>query len=160
MSHPWWALVALSMLACGAPASPGPAIVFSPCTPVRLAPFADTTAAERDSLEAAVARWRQVGVTSLTLGETTDPDALPIHFKDAAALFHGVYEPESGTVYINRGLAGTEREVTVAHELGHALGLPHVDRVTRSSVMNPSNLTVFPSPDDEGELQRLWHCPL
>lgn len=160
MSHRWWALSALLFFTCGAPPPTGPAIVFSPCAPVQLAPFADTTDAERQSIEAAVAMWRLVGVTALTLGPVSSEDSVSVRFKEAAVLFHGVYEPDSGDVFINRGLAGTEREVTVAHELGHALGLPHVDKATRLSVMNPSNLEVLPSLEDEGELKRLWGCPL
>ena len=159
MSHRWWALTALALLACGPPPPPpGPAILYSPCSLVQLVPATDTTDAELASIHSAVAMWRQVGVTALTLSGS--PEGLPVRFKAAAAVFHGIYEPSSGLVSINRGLEGTEREVTVAHELGHALGLPHVDRATRASVMNPANLTVLPTPEDEQALQRLWGCPL
>jgi len=159
MSHRWWALIALAMFACGGPPETGPAIVYSPCAPVHLAPEADTTDAERESIVSAVAMWSQVGVTALTMNGSPE-GAVPLRFKHAAAVFHGVYEPSSGLVSINRGLSGTEREVTVAHELGHAIGLPHVERSARASVMNPGNLTVLPTSEDVGELQRLWGCPL
>lgn len=163
MSHRWCALwCSVTIFACGPPDNTGPGIVFSPCAPVHLVPRGDTTSPERASIIAAIALWQRVGVRALSLGASTDSleDAVPMQFKDASPLMHGVYEPSSGLVSINRVLTGTEREVTVAHELGHALGLPHVDRATRSSVMNPSNLTILPSPDDVGELQRRWGCPL
>lgn len=152
----------LSIFACGAPQPVGPAIVFSPCGPVHLAPGDDTTANERQSIVTAISLWQQVGVWALTLGAPNDTieAAVPVQFKNASPLFHGVYEPSSGVVSINRQLTGTEREVTVAHELGHALGLPHVDHALRSSVMNPANLTVLPTAEDQAELQRLWSCPL
>ena len=163
MSHPWCALwCSVTIFACGAPPPEGPAIVYSPCALVHLAPGPDTTDAERQSIVDAIALWRQVGVTALLLDEASDAHegAVPVRFKEASPLFHGVYEPSSGMVSINRGLSGTDRQVTVAHELGHALGLPHVDRGARSSVMNPSNLTVLPTLEDEGELQQRWGCPL
>lgn len=154
-------LISLSVVlaACGGPPPASPAIAYSPCAPVLLAPEAGTTAEELESIEAAIAMWREVGLTTLTLSPSDAAGALPLRFEHAAAVFHGVYEPGSGRVFINRGLAGFEREVTVAHEVGHALGLPHVARALRPSLMNPGNLTERPSLEDEGELQSLWSCP-
>jgi hypothetical protein len=64
-------------------------------------------------------------------------------------------------VYVNLALTDRhERAVTIAHEVGHAFGLIHVDRAVRSSVMNQGNLEVEPSPADHHELTALWgDCP-
>lgn len=158
MSRPLWLLLVLA--ACGAAPSTEPEIVYSPCASVPLAPEPDTTSSERDSILAAVALWRDVGVTALTMSDETSEVAVPLRFRDAAAVFRGVYEPSSGLVSINRKLAGTDRTVTIAHELGHALGLPHVPLAERRSVMNPGNLTVLPTAEDVAVLQQRWECPL
>lgn len=162
MSHPLYPLLLPLLLlpACGAPEATQVDLVYSPCAPVRLAPLADTTARERESIVEAVALWREVGLTALTMTGEASQNAVPLRFKDAAALFRGVYEPSSGLVSINRRLDGTERTITIAHELGHALGLPHVPADTRSSVMNPGNLTVLPTAEDVEALQQRWGCPL
>ena len=76
---------------------------------------------------------------------------------DAAEFFHGLYDDEHGVVYINRALSDDhQRTVTVAHELGHAFGLLHIDRDARVSVMNPNNLSVEPNDGDAAELVALW----
>lgn len=163
MPHPLRSLLlSLTLTACGAPQVTQPERVYSPCEPVRLAPEADTTDLERESIVEAMALWREVGVTALTLGEPAGLEevAVPLRFKEAAALFRGVYEPSLGLVSINRRLEGLERTITIAHELGHALGLPHVPATTRRSVMNPGNLTVLPTAEDVEALQQRWGCPL
>lgn len=148
----------IALCACGAPSiTETNDVVYSPCTQVLVRPEADTTEAERQSVSAAIALWRDVGLTRLSMSEGV---SVPVRFAEAAAVFHGVYEPSTGTVLINRQLDGAERDLTVAHELGHALGLPHVRREERASVMNPGNLTVLPSPSDQAALQQLWNCEL
>jgi hypothetical protein len=158
VSRPLWPF--LLLLACGAPEPTSDEIVYSPCAPVSLAPEPDTTESERASILDAVALWRDVGVTALTMSEDQGTPAVPLRFRDAAAVFRGIYEPSSGLVSINRGLDGTDRTVTIAHELGHALGLPHVPASERASVMNPGNLTVLPTAEDVAVLQQRWGCPL
>lgn len=148
----------IALCACGAPSITETSdVVYSPCARVLVQPEAGTTEAERQSVWAAIELWRDVGLTSLS---TSEGVSVPVRFADAAAVFHGVYEPSSGVVFINRGLKGAERDITVAHELGHALGLPHVPLGERASVMNPGNLTVLPSPSDQAALERRWDCGL
>jgi Matrixin len=134
-------------------------VVFDPCGPVSLLPEG-ASADERASIDSAIEMWSRTGVGSLALapaGAAPDPAAgvLEVRFQEAAPLFYGVYDDESGVVFINRRLDDDHaRAVTIAHEVGHALGLPHIS--DRDSVMNPENLVHEPNPDDAGEIQSLW----
>jgi hypothetical protein len=148
----------IALCACGAPSNPETGgILYSPCTLVLIEPGAGSTEPERESVSAAISLWADVGLTTLS---TREGVSVAARFAKAPSMFHGVYEPSSGVVFINRELTGTERDITVAHELGHALGLPHVPPEERASVMNPGNLTVLPSPGDQAALMRLWGCAL
>ncbi len=148
----------IALCACGAPSSPETdGILYSPCALVLIEPEDGTTGPERESVSTAITLWRDVGLTTLS---TSEGVSVAVRFKKAPSMFHGVYEPSSGVVFINRELNGAERDITVAHELGHALGLPHVPPEERASVMNPGNLIVLPSPSDQAALQRLWGCAL
>jgi hypothetical protein len=88
------------------------------------------------------------------------PDAvspIAIRFDDAAETFHGVYDPASATITINRAL--TDRAtlaIVIAHELGHVFGLAHVPAATRASLMNPGNLATPPTDADQRTLETLW----
>jgi predicted Zn-dependent protease len=52
------------------------------------------------------------------------------------------------------GLRDGLRRVVATHELGHALGLPHNDRL--GSVVYPVGGTDQPDPEDYAELRRLY----
>jgi Zn-dependent peptidase ImmA (M78 family) len=129
-------------------------IVFDPCEPVLLdAPGA--TAEQRVSIDAALVMWRALGVIGPRVEADAGTPRIEVRFEDAAAAFHGLYDDEHGIIFINAHLdSDHERAVTVAHELGHALGMWHVgDRV---SVMNPGNLDVEPTAGDLAALEALW----
>lgn len=125
----------------------------------------DATTSERQAVVAALGYWNASGGLGLTLASvasaSTAADAgqppLSVQFQGAAGAFYGLYDDERGIVFVNRRLDDARgRAVTVAHELGHAFGLQHVDRRERPSLMNPGNLTLGPTEQDVAQLRRLW----
>lgn len=130
--------------------------VFDPCTPLVVVPQENARADEVEAVRAGVALWNSRAGTLLTLEEVAGAPRVPVRFEGASAPFHGLYDDERGVVYVNADLRGREREVLIAHELGHALGLVHVDIAERKSVMNHGNLEVVPNASDVEALQALW----
>lgn len=143
----------ISTAACSASTPGGAALTFDPCEPVAVA-APGATAEQLASIADAFALWRSDGVTSFTLADTAP---ISIAFRSAAPAMYGYYDDTSATVYINTELADpAQRAITIAHELGHALGLVHVAAATRTSVMNPGNLSVAPNDGDLAALARVW----
>ena len=131
--------------------------VLDVCESVALLPGPDAAADEVASLDSAIEMWNRLGQSSLSRadGGAALGLILEVRFESAAPFFHGVYDDESGVVFINHQLRDHhQRSVTIAHELGHAFGLLHI--TSRSSVMNPQNLAVEPTEEDAGDLVALW----
>jgi hypothetical protein len=140
--------------------------VFDACQPLALAPDPGIPQAESDGVAAAIAMWNATAATRLTLADPAGaaelagaadgaaPAAVPVHFQAAAAPFHGLYDAPNGQIFINTDLADHQLAVTVAHEVGHALGLVH--RTDQPSLMNPSNLVIEPQPVDIDTLVTRW----
>jgi hypothetical protein len=154
-----WTLAVLA--ACGA----GDATSYvarDPCAPLAMtAPAA--TATELDAIAAARALWRDRGVAAFDPSPTASPEpaasagSIAIRFGDAAEVFHGVYDPGSATIMVNRAI--TDRAtlaIVIAHELGHVFGLAHVAAVTRISLMNPGNVATPPTDADQLTLEAQW----
>lgn len=152
---------AASLGACAADPADDEAleIVFDVCQPIELVAADDASVDERRGIEVGAAMWTSMGHYQLTGGD--DAQRIDVVFQDAAAAFHGFYDDERGMVFVNRGLTDEhQRAVTVAHELGHAFGLLHVESASRPSVMNPANLFIEPNADDAAALAALWgDCP-
>jgi hypothetical protein len=152
--------VIVSLAACGsAPENPTP-VVFDACQPLSVMLDVDengSARAERDAaVEWAVTLWKAQAVTRLSSQRLEGAPALTVRFQKAALVFRGFYDDTAGVVFINDALLGHERAVTLAHEIGHALGLPHVEGNVRPSVMNKGNLDVEPTSEDAGALASLW----
>jgi hypothetical protein len=155
-----WTLAVLA--ACSAdPAASH--VARDPCAALAVTP-ADATSVELDGIAAALALWRDRGVSAFnpaTADPTASPDAaapaIAIRFDDAAAVFHGIYDPPSATITINRAITDrTTLAIVVAHELGHVFGLAHIAAATRASLMNPGNLVTPPTDADQRTLEALW----
>lgn len=157
-------ILAVALLgACGTdPGGTTIAITFDVCEPIGLIPAEGTSPAELDSIDAALLMWNRMGPYSLARldGDTegaTLVQRIPIQFELAAPPFYGLYDDERGVIYVNRGIADQQqREVTLAHELGHAFGLAHISSEDRVSVMNPANRSTEPDAADAAELDALW----
>jgi hypothetical protein len=151
-------VVAGSSLACSAP-SAGPVTLFDPCEVTVVEIGASASPAEARSVAEGIAMWNRTGGTRFTLDEVPGASRIVVHFQDAAAAFHGLYDGQRGELYVNHALVDDhQRAITVAHELGHAVGLLHVD--DRVSVMRRANLVVEPTSGDVVALAELWGaCP-
>lgn len=150
--------LALLVTGCAADSSGSiEGIVFDPCAPVVLLPAGNTTNDELTSIDEGLALWDPVADLHVTRDEGSDAPVLSIQFEDSAPFFHGIYLPETADIVVNRRLGESpERAVTIAHELGHAFGLPHVSPDERPSVMNPGNVTLAPTAADAEALSALW----
>ena len=157
-------LAAAVCAACTDPQASESAGAHDACAPLAITATA-ATPAEQAGIDGALALWRDHGVSAFDASPgapTAAPDAAPdamidIQFADAAATFHGVYDPVAGRVLINRDLTDPATvAIVVAHELGHAFGLVHISPATRLSLMNPGNLVTPPTDADQQAVEALW----
>ena len=121
------------------------------CAPLALISTTATTQ-QLDGMQAAQALWRERGAPALGLraGST-----LEVRFESASGAFHGLYDDANRVIFINSEISNDSiLAIVIAHELGHAFGLPH--NSDRDSLMNPGNLTITPTLDDQQALARLW----
>src|SRR5262245_60542804 len=137
----------------GAGIGDGEPITFDACAPLTVESDANLSDAQAAGIDAAIALWNQRAGTRLTRAAGPGPSGqeasgLPIHFQAAAPPFHGLYDAPNGQVFINTDLDGEALAITITHEIGHAYGLTHVSADQRTSVMNPNNLVVEPTPED------------
>ena len=158
-------LAAAVCAACGDPQASEGAGAHDACAPLAITAAA-ATPAEQAGIDGALALWRDHGASAFDAAPPgapgTAPDAataavIDIQFADAAAAFHGAYDPAADRVLINRDLTDpTTVAIVVAHELGHAFGLVHVAPATRLSLMNPGNLVTPPTDADQQAVAALW----
>lgn len=122
------------------------------CAPLALVTAAAATELQLAGIADAQALWRDRGAPALGLraGAT-----LEVRFERAAGNFYGLYDDESGLIFINQQITDPSvLSIVIAHELGHAFGLPHV--TDRISLMNPGNRDTPPTDEDQRALAALW----
>lgn len=137
---------------------------LDPCQMAVLVPVGELTAAEQRGIDRAIDMWRAVGLEGLTRGSVDghqEARRLELTFEQAAPFSFGFYDEAAGRVYINASFRDDHaRAITIAHEIGHAYGLPHVGREARTSLMNEANLQQPPTLEDRAALQELRGvCP-
>jgi hypothetical protein len=131
-------------------------MVFDPCQPIVLE-TEGADLAQKEGVARALASWNEGAFTRLTLEPLDAAARLPVRFEPAALAFRGLYDDERGIVIVNAGISDLDqRAVVVAHEIGHAFGLTHVDRRTRTSLMNGGNITVGLTSEDVEALASRW----
>jgi len=127
------------------------------CQKLVLSPAADASEAELASIDAAAGLWNEAAGAHLTRDEDALAPSVPIAFERSSLAFFGVYDDENAKLIINRAISDDrERTITIAHELGHVFGLPHIERSERLSLMNTANLTQPPTSEDVAAVFSLW----
>ncbi len=128
---------------------------IDPCRHEAVAAAVDASPADRAAFGSSLAMWRGAAGADLTLVEPGAAAALSLRFVDTA-LFLGRYDDRAMAIELARGVDPGPLAVVLAHELGHAFGLYHVDPVERASVMNAGNTSVTPTSADADALAGLW----
>jgi hypothetical protein len=156
----WWMLAGVA--ACGTSDPSISYVARDPCAALVI-DAATVTPVQQGGIADALALWRDRGVAAFDLGAPGDGAAseaavaIQIRFDDAAATFHGIYDPESASVVINRDLVDRGMlAIVIAHELGHVFGLEHIPIATRASLMNPGNVATPPTDADQRTLEARW----
>ncbi|HWU87568.1 MAG TPA: M57 family metalloprotease [Kofleriaceae bacterium] len=146
-------VLAVLLLSCTTSPDDTSEITYDVCAPITLsASHADQL--QLSGIAGAMQLWAARGASRLTLAS---PSSIELRFEDAALVFHGCYDDHASVVYINQSITDPDTlSIVIAHELGHAFGLRHVDPHERRSLMNPGNLTVPPSDADRQALEALW----
>ncbi len=129
------------------------------CAPIALAVH-QPSEAQAAGIEHAISMWRTHGVDTISMidgGGAAGPGAIEVRFEAAALSFFGLYDDEAGVVYINSAIEQlSPLSIVIAHELGHAFGLPHVEVDERDSLMNPGNRVTPPTAEDQAAIEALW----
>lgn len=152
----------VALVACASPAPTTTDRAYDACSPLAVH-LAEPTAAREAGLTEAFALWRDHGASRLETtgepGDRTDNGTIELEFQTASGAFRGLYDGEHATIFINNAVTDPDvLAIVIAHELGHALGLVHVDG--HASVMLKGNIEVTPNASDAASLEALWGaCP-
>ena len=143
----------LAFIGCGSPDDTID-IVFDPCQPLTVATDSSDLRV-RQSIEEAAALWNELAGTRLSFAET---GSITVGLKPAPPAYFGLYDDERGVIIINENIADDRaRTITLAHEVGHAMGLVHVKKDSeRRSVMVPGNTETPPGDFDLQTLTAIW----
>lgn len=131
-------------------------MLFDPCVPLVLEPAPGASEKETAIIGEAIALWNDVAAIEATLDDVPGARSLPVHFDDDV-WYYGRFDDARGRLEVASWLEDFDAmAIVLAHELGHAYNLYHVDPDDRLSVMNTGNLDVPPTPADGDELVALW----
>src|SRR3954471_21962599 len=131
-----WIAVVVSVTGCAAQESPTD-FGHDACAP--LAVHGENLSAEQTAdVAEALALWTGRGPAALGVEGGASVDLV---FEDAAPSFFGFYDHVNGMIYVNAKLTDPHAiAVVIAHEVGHALGLPHA--ASHGSVMAKGNTVI------------------
>ncbi|MDQ3364013.1 MAG: hypothetical protein M3680_01095 [Myxococcota bacterium] len=157
MRRPYLVLLALCHLGCG-DRDTTIDVTHDPCVALDVTSTA-ATPTQAAGIADAVGLWRAAGAPAIGGGGAGLPvvggATIEVRFEDAAPAFHGLYDDETGIIFVNERITDPDViRIVIAHELGHAFGLPHVDG--RISLMNRGNLVTPPTAGDQHALETLW----
>ena len=93
------------------------------------------------------------------IAEAKGIDVLYVAFGDLSAEVSGLYDFESGSIYVNKHMPGNRKTFTIAHELGHALLHQDYAKSEAYSAMPRSNVHIN-KPDVEREADVFAACLL
>jgi hypothetical protein len=146
------------LLFCATGCDDGPQhfwMVFDPCDPLILEPEA-VTDEQLAAIERAIAMWNDVA--EVNVGFTGPVDARRLRLEVIETEWYmGRFDDLEGEIEIASRVTDMDVfSIVVAHELGHAFGLYHVDAGDRVSVMNKGNKDVPPNPGDVDVLAHMW----
>lgn len=133
-------------------------LIFDPCAPLVLEPGKGAGEEETAIIEDAIELWGEVAtIEARVAGDAADgARSLPVHFDDDV-WYYGRFHDGAGHLEVASWLEDPDTmAIVLAHEIGHAYNLYHVDPDDRPSVMNAGNLDVPPTARDGQELRSLW----
>lgn len=130
-------------------------MVFDPCDPLVLVPQG-ASPAQLDSIERGIELWKDVADVRVGLSGPADARRLPIELVETE-WYMGHFDDQAGKIEIaTRVTDPAAFAVVLAHELGHAFGLYHVEPDERVSVMNTGNVSTPPLEGDIEVLEHMW----
>lgn len=131
-------------------------LVFDPCAPLVLEAEEGAGEDEVAVIEGAIELWNEVADIEATTSGAQGARSLPVHFEDEV-WYYGRFDDARGRLEVATWIEDADTmAIVLAHEIGHAYNLYHVDPDERASVMNAGNLDTPPTEGDGEELTGLW----